>query len=59
MYLCTGHNNNTCAETKTNISPMPQARGIDIPMLDSVINYNFSCKPKLFVHRVGEWEIQN
>lgn len=29
------------------------ARGIDIPLLSYVINYNFASSPKLFVHRVG------
>ena len=31
-----------------------QATGIDIPMLDNVINYHFPSQPKLFVHRVGK-----
>ncbi|KAI9723924.1 MAG: ATP-dependent RNA helicase dbp10 [Candelaria pacifica] len=29
------------------------ARGIDIPILGNVINYDFPSQPKIFVHRVG------
>ncbi|TPX42793.1 hypothetical protein SeLEV6574_g05413 [Synchytrium endobioticum] len=29
------------------------ARGLDVPLLDNVVNYDFPCAPKIFVHRVG------
>jgi len=29
------------------------ARGVDIPLINNVVNYDFPARPKLFVHRVG------
>jgi ATP-dependent RNA helicase DDX54/DBP10 len=29
------------------------ARGIDIPVLANVVDYDFPAQPKIFVHRVG------
>eukprot|EP00879_Flechtneria_rotunda_P002941 GHRR01003158.1.p1 GENE.GHRR01003158.1~~GHRR01003158.1.p1 ORF type:complete len:643 (+),score=244.56 GHRR01003158.1:1343-3271(+) len=29
------------------------ARGIDIPLIDNVVNYDFPARPELFVHRCG------
>ncbi|XP_046459761.1 ATP-dependent RNA helicase DDX54-like isoform X2 [Daphnia pulex] len=40
-------------QTHVMITTDVAARGIDIPLLDNVINYNFPAKAKLFVHRVG------
>ena len=38
----------------TLIVPALAARGLDLPLLDNVINYSFPAKGKLFLHRVGE-----
>ena len=59
QYHCHSNETSVLNLTRSKISSpihlvfSSQARGIDIPMLDNVVNYNFPAKPKLFVHRVG------
>ena len=43
------------ARVKIMITTDVAARGIDIPLLDYVINYEFPGAPKVFVHRVGRY----
>lgn len=49
MHLTTFRKNRSRALIVTDIA----ARGVDIPMIKYVINFDFPLSPKLFVHRTG------
>jgi ATP-dependent RNA helicase DDX54/DBP10 len=42
-----------CVQAQVLLVTDVAARGVDIPLLDNVINVHMSPKAKLFVHRVG------
>ena len=54
MYVCIYvHRSFRNGESSFMIVTDLAARGIDIPLLNNVINFHFPPSPKLFVHRCG------